>query len=142
MLLDIFSIELDDIKVSFDVNFNTSNSLEVKADVLKEIALEKGFIQNKNNNDSYRRFKVKNKYNLTENIEIVPYKRNMVNTSILFGVDNIVLNFEMLYEQLMTAVYFYMRMYCKLHYEYIKAVDEEYIEKNANFYKKLEKLTD
>ena len=142
VLLDIFSMEIEDIKVSVDVKFNNSNFLEVNPDTLRKIAIEKGFIQNKNKEGSFRRFHIQNKYTLTQNIELYSCKDKMVNTYISVNIDNIIVDFETLYDQLITTAYFYMVQYCKLHYNYMKAVDEKYVKNNEKFYNKLQKLSD
>ena len=48
--------------------------------------------------------------------------------------------FEHLYEQIITSAYFYMINYTKLHYEYMKNIDKEYVDKNLKYYSKIQKL--
>ena len=139
-LLDVFSTELSDIKVSMDISYSNNNSLDVSLEKINELILDNGFSEIKNKKESFRRFKIKNKYNIVDKIDIYEKNNKTINSSISVCIDNIVVCFEHLYEQIITSAYFYMINYTKLHYEYMKNIDKEYVDKNLKYYSKIQKL--
>ncbi len=140
-ILDIFYSELDDVKIAVDVKYTSSSLLDMNQEKVKNIFLSQDFEQYNTNRDNFRRIFTKNKYNIVENIDLYPYRNNMTNSYTSISVDNVIVNFDLFFEQLITTAYFYMIHYCKLHYNYIKDVDKDYVKENEKFYNKLESLS-
>lgn len=137
-ILEIFSKELPNMKVSLDIEFSNNLYLEAYQEELVKLSLYNGFIQIKNTDKYFRRFQIRDRYNIIDKIKFYQCKSEFLNTNISINIDNIVVNIEKLNKQLITSAYFYMVNYCKLHYEYMKNCNKEYVDKNLKFYKKLE----
>lgn len=144
-ILAIFEEQKDEAKLNFDISYSASKNFNVTDSVLKNIFLEQGYENIRIDKEKCRKFKVIDDHNITSVINLKQSFNGSTDFKFGFDVENIVIDLTQnedvlknIKEEINCSILYYITEYIKIHYNIIKNIDENYFQKNLEFYKSIE----
>lgn len=126
--------KLPEAKITLDVYYSIKRYLNVDSNDIRDSIEDTEYIQKMTNKDIYRKFEVLNKRNVTSTIELNNYQKNILDFQFEVDIENICINLDNIYDEILNSVYFYYLQYIKLHYSILKKVDLKFLNQNKKFY--------
>ena len=137
--LNLFKDNIDELKISMDVNYSLQKDVTIKESEIVSVFKGLDFEKLQNVKGKYRKFKIMNKHNITEQFQLVKQNDKHFILDISIGVDNIVVDYTNIKEEIEFSLYYYIIEYAKFHYNILKILDCGYLLSQQEFYEKLEK---
>ena len=121
-----------------DIKYSLSKDVTISEKDLEEVLEDLSFEKIFNIKGKYRKFEVVNKHNITDQILTQKYGK-YISLDISICVENMIIENNNFDEELTFPPFYFIIEYSKLHYNFLKKLDKEYIYSQQIFYSMLEK---
>ena len=128
--------KISDAKFNIDVIYFSDKYMDFELDNLREIVNQE-YTRKKTSKDEYRKFEILNKRNVITTFSLRTEK-DVIFATFTVSVENIVVDFENIFEEINNSLFFYYTQYIKLHYLILKEKEPKFIENNSKFYALIE----
>ena len=136
--LDLFKKNIKELKISMDIKYSLSKDVTISEKDLEEVLEDLSFEKIFNIKGKYRKFEVVNKHNITDQILTQKYGK-YISLDISICVENMIIENNNFDEEFTFSPFYFIIEYSKLHYNFLKKLDKEYIYSQQIFYSMLEK---